>query len=78
MTEDIIFYDMNFHTTVQTVLYGNGTTMIAPAIAGSTLDFRNGNLKDVFFQNAVGGVVGTVTVAGTIVSKKVSDVLRGA
>lgn len=78
VTEDIIFYDMNFHVTANTVKYGDGTTMVATAIAGSTLDFRNGNLKDIFFENDVGAAVGVVTVAGTIVSKKVSDILKGA
>lgn len=52
--------------------------MVATAVAGSTLDFRNGNLRDVFFENKIAGQVATVTVAGTIVSKKVSNILKGA
>ena len=78
VTDDIIFYDMNFHCSTHPVNYGDGTTMDAVVAVGATLDFRNGNLKDIFFKNVTPASNGVITVAGTIVSKKVSDVMKGA
>ena len=77
-TDEIVFYDLNIHIYTNDVYYGDGTTMDAIAIAGSTLDFRNGNLKDIHFVNKTPASVAVVTVAGTIVSKKVSRILKGA
>ena len=77
ISEDLFFYDLNIHIKTHTVKYGDGTVMVATAIAGSTLDFRNGNLKDLFFENDAGGSVAVVTVAGTVISKKVGEALRG-
>lgn len=72
---DVFFYEANFHIFDNSCYYGSGINAKAEATPGSVLTFKNGNLKDFFFQNLVAGNNCRVAVTCTIPSKKTSQFL---
>jgi len=76
-TNDIPFYEANFHVKDYDVYYGDGSNMGAVATAGSVIYFRNGNLKDIFFKNETtgGGAIATVNVVASVIDKETKKAL---
>lgn len=72
----IPFYEANFHIQDNDVKYGDGVQQEATATADSVLDFKNGDIKDVWFKNAVADAVGVVVVVATVPLQYVKDMLR--
>ena len=64
--DDIRFSDANFYVSTNAALFGSSVINEAPASAGSAFWFRNGNLRDFWFKNAVAGNNTTITVVATL------------
>lgn len=64
--QDLPFYDVNIHILTNAALYGNMKMQVAPIAVNGVLSFRNGNLKDFWFKNAVGAANTQIVVVATI------------
>lgn len=71
LTDDSIpYFEANFYVRTQACLYGSGIAQNAPQAANSSFWFDKGNLRDVWFKNAVAGVNTTVVVVATVPVKE--------
>ena len=64
--QDIPFYEVNLHCYTNDLLYGNGTILAAKILADDVASFRNGNLRDIFVQNATAGNNGQIVAVATV------------
>ena len=75
-TVSIPFYECNFHIIDHDVYYGDGSITSATAKAGAIISLKNGDLKDIFFQNASAGDTATVHAVFTTPQDYVKKVLK--
>ena len=64
--ESVPFYEVNLHIEDNDIQYGNARNVTAVAVAGSTISFKDGDLKDILTKNNVGGAVGHISVVATL------------
>jgi hypothetical protein len=73
---DVPFYEVNLHCYTNDLLYGDGNIMAAKIIADDVASFRNGNLRDIFIQNATAGNNGQLVAVATVPIDVIKKILR--
>lgn len=74
-TADIPFYEVNLHCYTNDLFYGNGSIMAAKILAADVASFKNGNLRDIFVQNAAAAANGQIVAVATVPTKWLKDKL---
>lgn len=66
ITEFTPYFEMNVHIYTNDVVYGDGTTMEAIAVANAVLTFKKSDLQDLYFKSRTSGLHGRVVAVATV------------